>query len=117
MALFFNQDWFAARMRAHHLTPDTVARALGLSAAQWRAVTRDQRELRPREVQALAQLLGASPQEIATEAGIGTARPPALPPPVEARFRALEARVAALERAQKTSSASAPKRPGRRTRR
>ena len=114
MALFFNQDWFAARMRAHHLTPDTVARALGLSAAQWRAVTRDQRELRPREVQALAQLLGASRRRC-TEAGIAPRAPP-LPPPWT-RFRALEQRVAALERAQSASSASAPKRPGRRTRR
>lgn len=75
MALFFNQDWFAARMAARHLTAQVVARALGLSAAQWRAVTCDQRELRAREVVRLAQLLESTPQEIAIEAGIGTPRP------------------------------------------
>ena len=126
MALFFNQDWFAARMKARHLTPQVVARALGLSAAQWRAVTCDQRELRPREIVRLAQLLEAAPQKIVTEAGIGTPavrRPPAArrsesdkrqsprAAPWEERLAALEARVRALEDKQ---AASPPRRQVRR---
>ena len=142
MALFFNQDWFAARMKARHLTPQVVAQALGLSAAQWRAITCDQRELRPREIIRLAQLLQATPQKIVTEAGIGT--PPAVgrsdsgktktpraarwaEPPAVGRLDSgktktprashWEERLAALEarvRALEEKQASPPRRPVRR---
>ena len=58
-------------------------------------VFKDQRELSPREVAVLAEMLAASPAEIADHAGVAT--PGRLADPMDARLRALEARVAALE--------------------
>ena len=95
MALFFDPDWFDARLAARGLTREILAAACGLSDADMALVFKDQRELNPREVAVLAEMLGASPAEIADHAGVAT--PGRLADPMDARLRALEARVAALE--------------------
>ena len=95
MALFFDADWFDARLAERGLTREILAAACGLSEADMALVFKDQRELTAREVAVLAEMLGAGPAEIAEHAGVAT--PGRRPDPLKTRLRALEARVAALE--------------------
>ena len=95
MALFFDPDWFDARLAERGLTREILAAACGLSPEDMALVFKDQRELSAPEVAVLAEMLGADPAEIAEHAGVAT--PGRVVDPVEARLRALEARVAALE--------------------
>jgi transcriptional regulator with XRE-family HTH domain len=72
MALFFDSDWFDARLEAAGLTRAQLAQALALSEEQVAEMWKDQREISAREVTLLAALLGAKPEEIAHHAGIST---------------------------------------------
>ena len=94
MALFFDADWFDARLAERGLSRRVMAAAAGMSEADLTLAFKDQRELSAGEVAAFAELLGVAPTEIATRAGVST------PVPGEdavARIAALERRVAALE--------------------
>jgi len=75
MALFFDTQWFDARLASAHLTRSDAARALGLSDGEIAEVWKDQRELSARDVATLAALLAATPHEIAQHAGISTPVP------------------------------------------
>ena len=98
MALFFDSDWFDARLAAAGLTRATVAAALGLSEMQVAELWKDQRELTADNVRVLAMLLAVPPAEIANRAGVST------PVPLEAApdgaaLRELADRLARVERA------------------
>lgn len=75
MALFFDQDWFDAQLKAAGASRDDVARVLKLSSAQIAELWKDQRELRAADVTALARLLGQPAAEVAKRAGISTPVP------------------------------------------
>ncbi|MDE1174765.1 MAG: helix-turn-helix transcriptional regulator [Parvibaculaceae bacterium] len=77
MALFFDQDWFDARLREAALSLADVASALRLPEAAVREIWKDQRELGQGDVAALARLLGASPEEVVLHAGVATPLPQA----------------------------------------
>ena len=94
MALFFDQSWFDARLAERSLTRGVLAAVAGITEAELALVWKDQRELSAREVAAFAELLGASPADVADRAGISTPTPGADP---LSRIAALERRVAALE--------------------
>src|ERR1700685_2870549 len=72
MALFFDADWFDARLGAAGLTRAQLAHALALSEEQIAEMWKDQREISAHEVTLLAALLGAKPEEIAHHAGVST---------------------------------------------
>ncbi len=94
MALFFDPDWFDTKLAERGLSRAVLAAVSGMSEADLALVFKDQRELSAAEVAAFAELLGASPAEIAEHAGIST------PVPVEnslERIAALERRMEALE--------------------
>ena len=94
MALFFDAEWFDARLGERGLSRQVMAAAAGMAEADLALAFKDQRELSAPEVAAFAELLGGEPAEIATRAGVST------PVPGEdaaARIGALERRVAALE--------------------
>ena len=97
MALFFDATWFEDRLADRGLSRATLAAVCGLSEAEIDLLFKDQREMRPAEVALFAELLGATPAEVAEHAGVSTRAPRA--DPIEARFQALEARIAALEAA------------------
>lgn len=98
MALFFDQTWFDAQLSALGLTRDEVALALGLHREQIDEIWKDQRELSARDVTTLAQLLAASPHEIATRAGVSTPVPAATPADANARrVGEIDARLTRLE--------------------
>ncbi len=75
MALFFDATWFDARLAQAGLERGAVAAALGLSATEIAELWKDQRELKANDVRILAALLGNTPQEVATRAGVSTPAP------------------------------------------
>jgi transcriptional regulator with XRE-family HTH domain len=99
MALFFDQAWFDARLAALALTRAPVAAALGLTEPELAEVWKDQRELRAAQVTVLAGLLGVTPEEVASRAGVSTPVPKAEPTLADlaARIARLEAEMAALK--------------------
>lgn len=98
MALFFDGEWFDARLAAAHLSRADIARALGLSEEAIGEIWKDQREISAKDVTILAALLAASPQEIATHAGISTPVPKTGPTLAElaARLEKVETELAQL---------------------
>jgi uncharacterized protein YceH (UPF0502 family) len=96
MALFFDAEWFDARLAGRGLTRGVLAAAAGLSEADLALVFKDQREVSPGEVAVFAELLGESAGEVASRAGVSTPAP-GQAGGAEARLEALERRVAALE--------------------
>jgi hypothetical protein len=96
MALFFDVPWFEARLAERGLTRATLAAVSALSERDIDLVFKDQRELSLDQVVLFAELLGAAPHEVAEHAGVSTPAPRA--DPLEARLKAIEARLTALER-------------------
>lgn len=96
MALFFDAEWFDARLAERGLTRDVLAAASGMSEADLALVFKDQREVSAREVAIFADLLGEAATGVADRAGVSTPTPDQAGG-AEARLKALERRVAALE--------------------
>jgi transcriptional regulator with XRE-family HTH domain len=101
MALFFDSEWFDARLASAGLTRDAVAAALGLSALQIAELWKDQRELSANDVRILSMLLAATPAEIANRAGISTPIPKPAPSDamadVTARLTRIESELAEIK--------------------
>ena len=95
MALFFDAEWFDARLAERGLSRAVLAAGAGMSEADLALAFKDQRELSAAEVAVFAELLGVEAQEVANRAGISTPVPGRAD--AEARISALERRVAALE--------------------
>ncbi len=91
MALFFDAQWFDARLNERGVSRTVLAAAAGMTTEDLALAFKDQRELSAAEVQAFADVLGVSAAEIANRAGIST------PVPGRDRLSDLEVRVAALE--------------------
>ena len=72
MALFFDQDWFDARLRQLGQTKADLARALSIELSEIEAMWKDQREVRAAEVAALAAFFSVSTAEIADRCGTST---------------------------------------------
>jgi len=95
MALFFDSDWYAARLAERGLDRAVLAAVAGMDVAALDLAFKDQRELSVTELTAFAELPGVTPAEAASRAGVR-----ALPQARDARderIARLEARVAALE--------------------
>ena len=69
MGLFFDSDWFDARLKQIGLTRSAIAHAAGMSIDEVEMVFRDQRELEGREVSAIARILRVDPSEVANRSG------------------------------------------------
>ncbi len=80
MALFFDTDWFDARLRDVGLSHADLARAMGLAPESLRAIWKDQRTVTDSEFRLLAMLLGVPEVEVRRRAGIQGAAPGATPP-------------------------------------
>jgi transcriptional regulator with XRE-family HTH domain len=103
MALFFDQDWFDQQLKSIARTHEDVAALLRLTSIQVAEIWKDQRELLPHEVSALAKLLNATPAEVADHAGVSTPVPSALEnadmTPVLTRLDEMNSRLDRIERA------------------
>lgn len=75
MALFFDSDWFDAKLKIAGLSRATLAAALGLGDDEIADIWKDQREISAREVALIAALLGVSAKDVATHAGVSTPVP------------------------------------------
>ena len=95
MALFFDRQWFEAKLAERSLSQRVMAAAAGMSEADLVLVFKDQRELSAEEVGIFADLLGVPPTEIAHHAGVSTPVPGQDDLP--SRLLALEKKVAVLE--------------------
>ena len=99
MALFFDQTWFDAKLQQRGLDRTALAAVLGISLADLDDMWKDQREITPREVTLLAELLGVSTKEIAERGGVATPVPVARADlsQLVARLEAIEARLDVIE--------------------
>ncbi|QUD86343.1 DNA-binding protein [Phenylobacterium montanum] len=95
MALFFDIEWFDARLADRGLTRAALAAAARISEPDLALAFKDQRELSAAEVAAFAELLGEPAGEVATRAGVSTRAPGQSA--LEKRLAAIEARLAAIE--------------------
>ena len=95
MALFFDADWFDARLGERGLGRAVLAAAAGLGEDELAEVFKDQREISAGQVAVFAELLGVTAAEVAAHAGVSTPLPGGQDP--AQRIAALERRVAALE--------------------
>jgi transcriptional regulator with XRE-family HTH domain len=93
MALFFDAQWFDARLAERGLTRAALAAASGMSEADLALVYKDQRELSAAEVAAFAEVLGVTPAQVALNAGVSTP----VPETVDEKIAALEAELARLK--------------------
>lgn len=96
MALFFDAEWFDARLGERGVSRAVLAAAVGMSEADLALVFKDQREISAQQVAQMAELLGEPAGEVASRAGVST------PAPGQAgthdqRIDRLERRVAVLE--------------------
>lgn len=69
MGIFFDQDWFDDRLKAAGLTRAAMAKAAGMTIDEVEMVFSDRRELEGPEVHAIARMLSADPEEVASRAG------------------------------------------------
>ena len=90
MALFFDAEWFDARLGERGLSRTALAGWVGISGADLALAFKDQRELSAEEVAKFAELLGETAAEVASRAGVST--------PAPGHADAMERRIAALER-------------------
>ncbi|MBX3510117.1 MAG: hypothetical protein KF700_02880 [Hyphomonadaceae bacterium] len=72
MSLFFDAEWFDARLGALGLSRDDLARAAGLDAAGADAVFTNARAASPAEVSGFAGLLGVDVVEVSLRCGVAT---------------------------------------------
>ena len=100
MALFFDQEWFDARMRERGLNRPALAAILGISTCDLDAIWKDQREISAREVTILSEMLGVTSAEIASHGGVSTPIPGTAGDPsvVLMRLDLMESRLQRLER-------------------
>lgn len=96
MALFFDAEWFDARLGERGLSREVLAAGAALSSEDLALVFKDQRELSAEQVAIFAELLGVKPAEVASRAGVSTPQPGQVSA-ADVRIVALERRVAALE--------------------
>ncbi|HEX4889973.1 MAG TPA: helix-turn-helix transcriptional regulator [Alphaproteobacteria bacterium] len=103
MALFFDQEWFDARLGERGLNRLALSAILGVSMDALDDMWKDQREITPREVKLLAEILGVTAQEIAERGGVSTPVPATDIdlPVIVARLEALERAVAEIQNRMK----------------
>jgi len=99
MALFFDQDWYDARLAERGLSRPVLAAVAGMTSDELALAFKDQRELTAAQVAAFAEVLGVPLAEAARRAGVGAHAAAPVEPGVslDQKVAALEARVAALE--------------------
>ena len=95
MALFFDAEWFDARLKAVGMPREALAAALGLTAEEISDLWKDQREMSASEVRVIAGLIGAGADDVARHAGISTPAPTR--PGVDERLSRIEADLAAVK--------------------
>lgn len=93
MALFFDARWFDERLAARGLDRDAVAALFRCTRDEIDDLFKDQREMMPHEVRALAELIGEPIPEVVNRAGVATPEPVTMPDGSGIEARVLVARL------------------------
>jgi len=97
MALFFDQEWFDAQLKARGASRADLALLMQMTPEAVDDIWKDQRELRIADVLVMARFLGREPAEIANRAGVSTPVPSAVAS-VEERLSEMNDRLLRIER-------------------
>jgi hypothetical protein len=98
MALFFDQEWFDAQLKARGASRADLAQPMRLTPSDIDDIWKDQRELRIADVMVMARFLGRDPAEVANRAGVSTPVPTAAAS-VDERLSEMNDRLVRIERA------------------
>lgn len=98
MALFFDQEWFDARLALTGSTREDLGRLLRLSTMDVSELWKDQRELSAADVLSISRFLNASVEEVARRAGVSTPVPQSADL-VDERLAKVEIRLDRIEQA------------------
>ncbi|MBL8537803.1 MAG: hypothetical protein JNM59_10415 [Hyphomonadaceae bacterium] len=107
MSLFFDADWFDARLAARGLDRGALAAAAGLQRGELHRVFVNERAATPEELGAFATVLGADIVEVTLRSGIaaradgGAEDSAARIESIEARLDAIDSWIEEFERARK----------------
>ncbi len=96
MALFFDADWFDARLAGLKLDRAAMAEAVGVERADLNCLFANKRAATGRELSAFAALLGVDIVEVTLRAGVAM-REPAAEDTASARIESIEARLDAID--------------------
>jgi hypothetical protein len=108
MSLFFDAEWFDARLRDRGLDRGALAQCAGLERGELHRLYANERSATPAELTAFASLLAADLVEVTLRAGVseradGDAA--ARIEDIEARLNAIDAWISELEQGAKKKSA------------
>lgn len=96
MSLFFDAEWFDARLAARKLDRGDLASAAGLERSELHRLFTNERAATAAELDAFAALLGADIVEVTMRSGVA-ARPPETAEDPGARIESIEARLDAID--------------------
>jgi hypothetical protein len=96
MSLFFDADWFDARLSERGLNRSALAASAGLERSELHCLFVNERAPTPQELAAFAALLGADLVEVSLRSGIATRAHDAAAAP-EDRIESIEARLDAID--------------------
>lgn len=96
MSLFFDADWFDAKLEERGLDRNALAASAGLDRAQLHQIYINERAPEPAELRAFASLLGSDLIEVSLRSGIAS-RPGAPASDPDARLANFEARLDAID--------------------
>jgi hypothetical protein len=109
MSLFFDADWFDARLAHLNLDRAALAESAGMERAELQRLFTNERAATAQELSAFATLLGADIIEVTLHAGIAAREPAGDGDPavriedIEARLDAIDSWIAEMENGRKSA--------------
>jgi hypothetical protein len=98
LSLFFDADWFDARLAEKGLDRGALAASAGLNRETLHQIVINERQAAPAELAAFAELLGVDMIEISLRSGISTRPAPSAETDAAARLDDLDARLDRIDR-------------------
>ena len=97
MSLFFDADWFDARLAERWLDRGALAACAGMAPSELDRLFTNERAPTARDLQAFARLLDASLVEVTLRGGVSSREPPRADGPPSTRIEDIEARLDAVD--------------------
>jgi len=96
MSLFFDADWFDARLAERELDRGTLAASAGIDRSELHRIFTNERTARPEELRAFSSCLGADLVEVTLRSGVAVRDVVPSDDPVS-RIESIEARLDAID--------------------
>ncbi|MBX9746438.1 MAG: hypothetical protein K2X34_06025 [Hyphomonadaceae bacterium] len=97
MSLFFDADWFDAKLAERGLDRAALAIAAGIERTDLHAVFTNERAATAEEMETFARVLQADLVEVALRSGVATREPPSEDAQPTDRIESIEARLDAID--------------------